>query len=199
MKSLFTAARRGGIVSAAAMSALMLASCSGGQITQTSDQVAAVDGSKGETEDGNMAVRDVSIVLDPETDEAALKFTAVNQAYKEEKHKLDKVEVDGKPVQMDSVKEIGRDCRVVGESEKGLEIIPQAKESQGSGCIQYVKTTVENDDFAYGGSRPVTFTFDNGKVEIDAAVIAPQIKAGEENRDVKSEEGYTTKAPSAAH
>lgn len=199
MKSLFTAVRRGGIVSVAAMSALTLASCSGGQITQTSSQVAAVDGESGVTEDGNMAVRDVTIVVDPETNDAALKFTAVNQAYKEEKHKLSSVEVDGKPVQMDSVKEIGRDCRVVGDSKKGLESYPQAKEGEGSGCIQYATTTLQNDDFAYGGSRPATFTFDNGKVELNASIIAPQLTAGEENRDAKSTEGYTTKAPSAHH
>lgn len=46
MKSLNLAARRGALVTVAAASALALASCSAGQVTQTSSQVAAVDGNQ---------------------------------------------------------------------------------------------------------------------------------------------------------
>ena len=78
MKSLNSAARRGAIMTVAALSALALASCSAGQVTQTSTQAAAVDGANADTENGEIAVRDVTIHV-TEDGEAGLKFTAINQ------------------------------------------------------------------------------------------------------------------------
>ena len=71
MKSLKSA------VSAIAASALLLAGCSAGQITQTSDQVAAVDGAGAASDNQEVAVQDVTVVLD-DNGQAALKFTAIN-------------------------------------------------------------------------------------------------------------------------
>ena len=82
--SLKSVTRKGATISATAIAALALASCSAGQITQTSSQVAAVDGSDAESADGNIAVRDVAIQVEPDTNEASLKFTALNQAYTDE-------------------------------------------------------------------------------------------------------------------
>lgn len=77
MQPLKTAARRGAIISVTALSALALASCSAGHITQTSQKVAAVDGSSAATEDGAVAVRDVTIQVEPDSGETSLKFVAV--------------------------------------------------------------------------------------------------------------------------
>lgn len=173
MKSLKSAARRGGIISAAALSALALASCSAGQVTQTASQVAAVNGAEGSTEDGTVAVRDVTVVLDDQG-QAALKFTAINQDTTMTEHTLESVEVDGTPVQVDSTP-LARDCVLVGDSAAGLESTPEAEDT---GCIEYAETSLPNQDFAYGGNVPVTFTFDSGEIEVGATVSAPQLPAG---------------------
>lgn len=191
MKSLKAAARRGVVVSATAAAALALVACSGGQITQTSSQVAAVDGTEAATEDGNVAVRDVQILVEPDG-EAALKFTAVNQGYQEELYTLESVEVDGQDVAI-SAQPINRDGRIVADSAANLENVPQADSEK----VQYVETSLNDEDFGYAGFRPVTFTFSNGTIEVNAPVSASQMVAGEQNRDVQSEEGYTTEAPGA--
>lgn len=173
MKSLKSAARRGGIVSAAALSALALASCSAGQITQTSSQVAAVNGAEGNSEDGTVAVRDVTIIVD-DAGEAALKFTAINQDTTMTEHTLESIDVNGNAVEFEGAS-LGRDCVLVGDSAERLEVTPQ---SDGIGCIEYTETSLTNDDFAVGGNIPVTFSFDSGDVEVVAAVAAPQLPAG---------------------
>lgn len=94
--SLKSVTRKGATISATAIAALALASCSAGQITQTSNQVAAVDGGEAESEDGNIAVRDVAIQIEPNTGEASLKFTASNQAYANEEFTLDSITVDAR-------------------------------------------------------------------------------------------------------
>ena len=58
MKSL----KRAAVAAVAGCATLALVGCSAGQITQTSNQVAAVDGASGSTEDGALAVRDVMVV-----------------------------------------------------------------------------------------------------------------------------------------
>ncbi|WIM67345.1 hypothetical protein QP027_09585 [Corynebacterium breve] len=178
MKSLKSAARRGGIISAAALSALALASCSAGQITQTADQVAAVDGASASSENGEVAVQDVTIVLDAESGDAALKFTVTNQDVAQKEHTLESVKVDGADVNLGSTEPIKYNCRLVADSKDGIDAMPQSE-----GCIQYVETTLDNDDFAYAGNRPVVFTFgDLDDIEVDATVSAPTGEHEDSNR-----------------
>lgn len=186
MKSLKSAARRGGIISAAALSALALASCSAGQVTQTASQVAAVNGAEGNTEDGTVAVRDVTVVVDDQG-EAALKFTAINQDTTMTEHTLESVEVDGTPVEVDSAT-LRRDCVLVADSAAGLEVTPR---SENTGCIEYAETSLPNEDFAYGGNLPVTFTFDSGEITVNAAVSAQQLPAGTFHREPETANDYT--------
>ena len=61
----------------------------------------------------------------------------------------------------------------------GDERAPEAKDA----CIQYIPTTVENKDFAYGGNVPVKFNFDKGSVEVSATVSAPTLASGQHNMD----------------
>lgn len=177
MKSLKSAARRGGIISAAALSALALASCSAGQITQTSSQVAAVDGAAADSEDGTVAVRDVTIQID-EDGEAALKFTAINQDTSMNEHSLESVEVDGSPITLDPTT-LARNCVLVADSADALDSM---KQSEDVGCIEYTETSLDNDDFAVGGNLPVTFTFDSGTIEVTAAISAASFEPGTYDR-----------------
>ena len=182
VKSLKSVARRGGAVSVAAASALLLAACSAGQITQTSSQVAAVNGASAQTEDGSVAVRDVTVLLD-ETGQAALKFTATNQDYDMREHKLQSVEVDGQQVELGSVDAMPYNTVIVGDSADGLRNMPEADMDK----IQYVETELDNKDFAYGGNLPVTFTFDSGKIETLATVSAPTVESGKTHRQPEAE------------
>ena len=196
MQPLKTAARRGAIISVTALSALALASCSAGHITQTSQKVAAVDGSSAATEDGAVAVRDVTIQVEPDSGETSLKFVAVNQGYDVSDVTLESVSVDGQDVAWGSTKPMARDQSIIADSAKNLEELKKDKKNKN---VQYVETSLENEDFGYAGSRPVTFTFNNGTIEVDAAVAASPLKSGEYNRDVESTEGFTTESPEASH
>ena len=181
MKSLKSAARRGAIISVAAMSALSLAACSAGQITQTSQKVIAVDGTNAKTEDGAVAVRDVTIQLEPNDGTASLKFSVINDGY-----------ADGKV----TLQSIGRGQSIIGDSKANLDAVPQ---DETSNSVQYITTDLTNEDYAFGGTRPVTFTFNNGELTVDAPVSASPLTSGQYNRDSSSTEGYTTETAKAEH
>ena len=186
MQSLKSAARRGAIISVTAVSALALASCSAGQITQTADKVAAVDGASASTDDNKVAVRDVTILVEPDGS-AALKFSAVNHGYDTDVISLESVKVDGQRVEMDKAQPLHRDQSIIADSQKNLDATTQ----QDSESVQYIATSLKNDDFGYAGDRPVTFEFSNGSVDVDATIAATQMQSGEFDRDVESPEGYS--------
>lgn len=186
MQSLKSAARRGAIISVTAVSALALASCSAGQITQTADKVAAVDGASASTDDNKVAVRDVTILVEPDGS-AALKFSAVNQGYDTDVISLESVKVDGQRVEMDKAQPLHRNQSIIADSQKNLDATTQ----QDSETVQYIATSLKNDDFGYAGDRPVTFEFSNGSVDVDATIAATQMQSGEFDRDVESPEGYS--------
>ena len=190
VQSLKSAARRGAIISVTAVSALALASCSAGQVAQTAEKVAAVDGASASTEDNKVAVRDVTILVEPDGS-AALKFTAVNQGYDTDVISLESVEVDGQRVEMDKAQPLHRDQSIIADSQKNLDATTQ----QDSETVQYIATTLKNDDFGYAGDRPVTFEFSNGSIDVDATIAATQMQSGEFDRDVESAEGYSSEAP----
>ena len=186
MQSLKSAARRGAIISVTAVSALALASCSAGQVTQTADKVAAVDGASASTDDNKVAVRDVTILVEPDGS-AALKFSAVNQGYDTDVISLESVEVDGQRVEMDKAQPLHRNQSIIADSQKNLDATTQ----QDSESVQYIATSLKNDDFGYAGDRPVTFEFSNGSIDVDATIAATQMQSGEFDRDVESPEGYS--------
>ena len=175
MKSL----KRVAAVAAAGCVSLALVGCSAGQITQTSNQVAAVDGASGSTEDGALAVRDVTVVL-AEDGQAAVKFTATNQDTSMQDHTLRSVDVDGQRATLADSATISYNCVLVADSQDGLERMPQDKNDN---CIQYTATSLANDGFAYGGNVPVTFNFDTGTVEVVATVSAPTLASGQADRE----------------
>lgn len=119
MKSLKPAAA----VSAIAASALLIAGCSAGQITQTSNQVAAVDGASTTSENQEIAVQDVTLVLE-ENGTAALKFTAINQNDARQPHTLLSASVNGNDVVLDGPTEIPAQCVLVADSQPAIASIP---------------------------------------------------------------------------
>ncbi|MCK2201324.1 hypothetical protein [Corynebacterium callunae] len=183
VKSLNSVARRGAIMTVAAASALALASCSAGQITQTSSQVAAVDGNQAAAESGAVVVRDVTVHL-TEEGEAGVKFTAINQDTENVSHNLESVTVDGKEVTLGDVAPLERNCSLVADIESELALLEEPE----VGCIQHVATSVENPGFAYGGVVPVVLTFDTGEITVDATVSAPVLESGQVSREVGSGE-----------
>lgn len=166
------------LVAVIAAAGLALTGCSAGQITQTSNQVAAVDGASGATENGEIAVQDVTVVL-AEGGKAALKFSATNQDTSMTDHTLKSVTVDGTQVQLENNNTIKYNCVLVADSAEGLDRLPQDEEN----CISYTATSLPNDDFAYGGNVPVKFNFDTGAVEVTATVSAPTLASGEVDRE----------------
>ena len=86
---------RGALALVAAGSALALSACGAGQITQTSSQVAAVNGASGSA--GHADVQDVSVVVGPDNS-LALKFTVTNEDEKGKAVTVESVKVDGKEV-----------------------------------------------------------------------------------------------------
>ena len=187
MQSLKSAARCGAIMSVTALSALALASCSTGHVAQTAEKVIAVDGASASSEDGKVAVRDVTIQVEPDTGETSLKFVAVNQGYKVDDVTLESVSIDGQDVPLEGVKPLPRDHALYADSQANLDRLPKDGKDKN---ITYVTTSLENEDYAFGGSRPVTFTFNTGTIEVDATVSASPLQSGNYDRDPQSTEGY---------
>ncbi|MBV7295900.1 hypothetical protein KRX51_08260 [Corynebacterium sp. TAE3-ERU12] len=216
--TLKSAARRGTIATVAFVSALGLAACSSGQISQTADQVAAVDGAQNEQPaiPGGIAIRDAQVVIDPGTNDAALKFTAVNQERSDITYTLKSVSVEGAGDVKLSPKaktkgaagydkqdlEIPHGCSLVATTARDIDVIAEGAEDNGS-CINYLitdldsSTLVGSDSSAAGLNRTITFTFaDNtGKIETIevfstvSAYIPDAGSADREHRDRGKEDG----------
>ncbi|KJJ59567.1 hypothetical protein BKD74_07815 [Corynebacterium diphtheriae] len=182
VKSLKSAARRGAMISVAVASALALASCSAGQITQTSDQVAAVDGSEIDNANGTIALRDVTISL-TEQGQAGVKFTAINQDNSNKEHVLKSITVDGTKATIDGDTKLASDCSIVGGIKAEMSRLTEPK----SGCITHVITSVENKGLAVGGSKNVVFSFDSGDIALDATIAAPVLESGQHDRQIGGE------------
>ncbi|WP_448854518.1 hypothetical protein [Corynebacterium frankenforstense] len=177
VKALKSTARRGGVICATALTALALASCSAGQITQTSSQVAAVDGASADAEDGSVAVRDVTVVLDG-AGNANLKFVAVNQDTSQKDHRLESVEVDGQQAPGFRAATIDYPCSLVSDTEAAHDRNAQA---ENAGCIEYTETELDGD-YAVAGNVDVTFKFDSGDITVTATVSEQHPEAGQFER-----------------
>lgn len=174
---IFNTARRVAIVAVAGAAAAALSACSAGQITQTADQVAAVDGASANTEDKTVAVRDVTVIVN-EDQTAGLKFTAINTDTSGKDHTLKSVKVDGKDVTLSEKPAIERNCSVVADTKDNIELMKKNE----SICITYIDSELSNDGFAVGGQKPVVFEFDSGKVELNATIATNHNEDGADNR-----------------
>lgn len=156
-----------------------LTACGAGQISQTADQVAAVDGVPAQTSDANVLVRDVTIVVNDDSS-AAVKFTAINDDTKMTTHSLKKVTVDGKEVTLSDTPSMERNCSIVADAAEYTDMLTEAD----GVCITHISTEVKNPGFAIGGHKEVEFTFDNGSIKVDAPIAGNLHEAGMNDRVV---------------
>ncbi|MDO4631269.1 MAG: hypothetical protein Q4A82_03170 [Corynebacterium sp.] len=166
----------------AATSALALASCSAGQITQTSDQVAAVDGASANSSDNKLAVRDVTIHVTDEG-ETGVKFTAINQDKKDATHQLRKITIDGDEVTIDGDTTFNPGCNLVGDIASEMTDLVEPDKA----CVMHVTTSITNPGYPLGGTKEVVFEFDSGSITTNAAVSAPVLQSGKVNRKTNAE------------
>ena len=184
--TLKSAARRGVALGLAGCAALALSACGAGQISQTANQVAAVDGASAHSDDNTIAVRDVTVVVNDDST-AALKFTAVNQDTSESTHTLESVTVGGEQVTLSEKPKLERECTVVADSKKYIDNLTKPE----TGCITHISTSLENNGLALGGTKDVVFNFDNGEVTVSATVAGNLHKSGQVERTTGSESGDT--------
>lgn len=186
--------RRGALATVAAASAVALAACGAGQISQTANQVAAVDGAQNaaQSQPDGVAIRDAHIVVDPDSGKAALKFSVTNQQRANNAvYTLESVEVEGAgKVQMTKVASTGayenlaegdmqipRDCQLVADYAGAVDEYAKTADSN-TACITYYATSLDAKSLAgdkataAGENRNVIFTFNgpNGQEKIELFV-----------------------------
>lgn len=164
------------VVLAVGAAALGASACSAGQATQTSNQVAAVDGGQGAA--GDLHVNDL-VVSVPESGqgEARLGFVASYTGYGiGEPISIERVEIDGVQARLDASQPIGRGCSLVFSVRDAVDPNPA-----GDGvCINQATASLPAGGLDLGTSVPATVSFSNGdRIEMDAAIIT-EIPAGGE-------------------
>ena len=189
MTSPNTGLRRTALVVLAVGATLGASACSAGQISQTADQVAAVDGGQGTS--GGMSVNDLRVVLPGSGEgEARVGFTISHNGYGlDEPVSIERVEIDGEEVQFGETAPLERDCSVVATTEES-----EAPPAEGV-CIEHVTATLPSaDDLTIAQSAPATVSFSSGDViETSAGVIAEPTGSGDFTRPAaptNPEEGH---------
>lgn len=175
MTSPNTGLRRTALVVLAVGAALGASACSSGQISQTANQVAAVDGGRGSV--GDLHVNDLQVAVS-EDGEARVGFVASFSGYGlGEAVSLETVEIDGQTAQLGEVQPIERGCTVVVDAREDAEPAP----AQEGICVETTTATLPGaDDLNIGTSVPATVSFSNGdQIETEAAVVAPILEVDE--------------------
>ncbi|KAA0917906.1 hypothetical protein [Dietzia sp. ANT_WB102] len=178
MTSPNTGLRRSALVVLAVGAALGASACSAGQVSQTANQVAAVDGGRGSA--GDLYVNDLQVVVPENGGEARVGFVASYSGYGLGAGvSLDRVEIDGKPVQIGETRPIERGCSIVVDPREGTKPAPV----EGV-CVEQTSATLPSaDDLNIGVSVPATIAFSNGdQIQTEAAVVGEVLKAGTYDR-----------------
>lgn len=155
MLSKKSSVRRAALAIVAASSAIALSACSAGHISQTANQVPAVDGSANELTDDKgiispLAVRDAQVIVDQEKNAASFKFTAVNQDRSGAVYTLDSIKVGGKDVQLtpegDAKKELKFNCSIVADSQDMVKNYAEGVKDT-TACINYFAAKADAASF----------------------------------------------------
>ena len=179
MTSLNTGLRRTALVVLAAGTALGMTACSAGQISQTANQVAAVDGGRGEA--GDLTLNDLQVVISEDGGQARVGGVISYAGYGlGDEVSVDTIEIDGQPAQLGALKPLERGCSIEFDATEDAEAGP---EIEGL-CLEHATATVPNaDDLNIGVSVPATVSFSNGdQIETEAAVVAELLEIGEFSR-----------------
>ncbi|WP_426706894.1 hypothetical protein [Corynebacterium auriscanis] len=192
VKSQKSTATRAALAAVAAGSALALTACGAGHISQTANQVPAVNGVFAQA-GKQISLRDVAVVVDP-NNQLSVKFTAGNVDQVGKKVNLQSVKVDGKPVTLQGDKAVGPNCSLVADYKDAVESMKKGGQ-QGS-CNSYVTTSISGLTGAHIGSqKEVEIKFDTGSAKVNAPIVAYTPKAGTLNRDAETH--VSTDAPKA--
>ncbi|RAV34979.1 hypothetical protein [Corynebacterium heidelbergense] len=175
VKPLKPSAARGALTLIAAGSALALAGCGAGQISQTNTQVAAVNGSAGSVK--NVTVRDVTVLVGPDGT-GGVKFNAGNNDESGEKVTLKSVTVRNQPVTLEGDTTIQPNCNLVADIAPAIQQLDEDKNTSPK-CPTYVITGLTMKNLYPGGHEEVKLEFDKGSVTVNAAVAAPTPEAGQ--------------------
>lgn len=177
--SLNTGLRRTALVVLAAGTALGMTACGAGQVSQTANQVAAVDGGRGSV--GELTVNDLQVIVPDNGGAARVGFVASFTGYGlGEEVTIDSVVVDGVKAQLGAIQPIQRGCSVVFDATEDAKPAPK----QDNLCIEHTTATLaSSDDLHIGTSVPATVSFSNGdQIETEAGVMAEILEIGEYTR-----------------
>lgn len=193
---------RSGMVAVLSAAAVALTACSAGQISQTSDQVAAVNGVFAEQK--NAVLRDVAVVLAPDNT-VALKFTLANAETKGSDLVLRSAKIDGKTVAGTENFTVPAGCNLIADSKAAIDA--QADGSRNL-CHEYTATSVTGvNKTLIGGRKTVRFSLSNSSspLEVVAPVVGytPEAGALHRGRDAsvitEKEFQKQTENPESAH
>lgn len=179
MTSPNTGLRRTALVVLAVGAALGASACSAGQVSQTANQVASVDGGRGSA--GDLHVHDLQVAVPENGGEARVGFVASFTGYSlGDAVSLERVEIDGEEVQLGGTQPLERGCSIVVDARENAEPAP----AQEGVCVEMTTATLPSaDDLSIGTSVPATVAFSNGdQIETDAAVVGEILEAGEYDR-----------------
>lgn len=192
MKSQKSTAVRSALAAVATGSTLALTACGAGHISQTANQVPAVNGVFAQA-GKQISLRDVAVVVDP-NNKLSVKFTAGNTEEVGKKVNLQSVKVDGKEATLEGDKTVGPNCSLVADYKEAIQSMKKGGE-KGT-CNSFVTTSVSGVTSAHiGGQKEVEIKFDSGSAKVNAPVIAYTPKAGTLNRDAETH--VSTDAPKA--
>ncbi|MEJ4113433.1 hypothetical protein ACGE24_05120 [Corynebacterium kroppenstedtii] len=197
--SLKSASLRSGLAIAAAGSALTLGACGAGQISQTANQVPAVDGAAANAENNTITLRDVTV--QPKTDDhaGAVAFTISNVDPSQTQRTLQRIKVDGKEVKIEGNTDLKPQCQIIGNNKDALkgmgahevkatsstsESTADSKGGSRVNCVSYIRTSF-NGSPTPGTSTTVTFTLNTGDITLTAPVAEAVPQAGQTSRDHK--------------
>lgn len=179
MTSPNTGLRRTALVVLAVGAALGASACSAGQITQTTTQVAAVDGGQGSA--GDLHVNDLVVAL-PESGqgEARLGLVASYTGYGlSPSVTIESIRIGDVQAQINEPRPLDRGCSLVFSVRAEVDPNPA-----GDGvCIGQATATIPAGDFSAGTSLPATINFSNGdQIDMQAGVITAVPEAGQYTR-----------------
>lgn len=177
MTSPNTGLRRTALVVLAVGAALGASACSAGQISQTANQVAAVDGGRGSA--GDLTVNDLQVLLPEDgAGEVRVGFVVSYTGYGfEDPIGIDSVEIDGTPVQLGATEPMERGCSIVFDATESAAQMPNDADI----CLEHADATLpDQGDLKIGTSVPATLSFSDGtRIETDAAIMATPVEVGE--------------------
>lgn len=194
MKTRKSATRRALAVTAGC-AALALTACSAGQISQTANQTAAVNGTNGDL--GDAAVRNVTLIAQ-EDNSVALKFNASNTGIQGNEITLESIDVQDAEIDFDTPTTLRPNCSLVADAEAALE--EMNPEAVDKGCTEYLATVVDGEDFYAGASRVVTFEFSGedftgeNTIEINAPIATWYPESG---KTFRHQDGVTRQGTDA--